>query len=101
MAARRSGPLGERVAGLVLERADDDQDEVDQHPDAEPPEGDQLQDPGADLADIEAVNAEKAEEQAQEHRREDALVRGAGRRLPGTARGAGGRGVMQLLAASA
>jgi len=45
------------------------------------------------------VNAEEAEEQAQQHGRKNALVGSARRLLPGAACGARGGGVMDLLAA--
>lgn len=70
-----SSPLRKLIALLVGEGTDDDHDEVDQRPDAEAAEGDQLQDAGADLADVEAVRAEAAEKEAQQECRQDAFFR--------------------------
>jgi len=39
-----------------------------------PPRSEDLQDPGADLTDVEAVGAEDSEEEAQQEGREDTLV---------------------------
>src|SRR5690606_1029178 len=66
LAVSDSGPLGQLVALLIGEGADGDHDQVDQRPDAQAAEGDDLQDAGADLADVEAVDAKHAEEEAQQ-----------------------------------
>jgi hypothetical protein len=50
---------------LVGELADQDHDEVDQHPYADAAEGDDLEDAGPDLPDVETVHAQRAEEEAE------------------------------------
>ena len=65
-AGRAGSPVEQHPVLLVAERADENDDEVDEGPDAEAAEGDQLQDAGADLADIEAVHAEHADEEAEQ-----------------------------------
>src|SRR5690606_19383886 len=55
-----------------------DHDQVDQHPDAQTAEGHDHEDAGADLADVEAVDAEAAQEQAQQQGDDPGLL--AGRR---------------------
>src|SRR5215211_5177046 len=51
-AARRSRPLRDPVPFLVLELARDEHDQIDEHPDPEPTQGDELEDARADLADV-------------------------------------------------
>ena len=55
-------PVGQDALFLVLERSDEDHDEVDERPDPEEPQGDEHQNPGAHLAHVEAVDAEDPEE---------------------------------------
>jgi predicted Zn-dependent protease len=62
------------VPVAVSKAAGDDDDEVHQRPDAEATESQQLQYSGADLADVETVDAEGAEEKAQQDRRDESLV---------------------------
>src|SRR4029077_3620446 len=57
----------------------DDHDEVDQRPDAAPADRQQLPHTGADLADVEAVHAERPGEDAQEQRDHPRLVADATR----------------------
>src|SRR5262245_33668501 len=64
----------DRSAVAIRELADGDQDEVDQRPDAEAAQRDELQDTGADLAHVEAMDAEEAEEEAQQDGRYEALL---------------------------
>src|SRR5689334_53127 len=70
-----SRPLREPVPFLVPELAAHEHDHVDQPPDAQAPEGEELEQPRADLADIEAVCTEDAQEEAEQSRRKDALFR--------------------------
>ena len=67
--------LGLDEASLFIsEFATDDHDEIDQRPDSETAEGQQHQDAGTDLADVEAVHTEAAEEEAEEDGWDEALV---------------------------
>lgn len=59
-------PVEQRSPLAVLERSDQDDDEVDQGPDAQSTEGQDHQDPGSVLLDIESVNADGTEEEAKE-----------------------------------
>nr|BFF07980.1 hypothetical protein GCM10023233_29490 [Brevibacterium otitidis] len=56
---------GQRAALLVARGADEDHDEVDERPDAQSAGGQQLGDRRADLAEVEAIGAERAEEVCQ------------------------------------
>src|SRR5262245_31409658 len=70
-----SVPLRDAAARRVGEVAGDDQDEVDERPDAaEAAERQDDRDAGADLAHVEAVNSEIPEEEAEQQDRQDALV---------------------------
>lgn len=96
----RSGPLVDDVAVHVPEGADHNHDHVDQGPDAETAECKQLQDAGADLANVKTVDAEYPDKETQQEGREDALLRGAGagRGLHSATAGASARALMDLLA---
>ena len=59
-------PLEDLEAVFVSEGAADDDDEVDEGPDAEAAEGDDHEGGGAVFADVEAVGSEDAEEPAEE-----------------------------------
>lgn len=59
-------PLEDLEAVFVGESAADDDDEVDEGPDAEAAEGDDHEGGGAVFADVEAVGTEDAEEPAEE-----------------------------------
>jgi hypothetical protein len=61
----------ERPAVAVALRAEQHEQQVDEHPDAEPAEGDELQDRGADLAEVEPVCAPVPEQQREEPRRDE------------------------------
>ena len=50
----------ERAAPIVGHCAGDDEDDVDDPPDAETTSSDELQDAGADLTEVETVDAERA-----------------------------------------
>src|SRR5215472_6424221 len=50
----------------ILEGADDDHDQIDEPPDEQPAEREQLQHASPHLADVETVNAEDAEEIAED-----------------------------------
>ena len=66
---QRSGlPVGDRFAVAVGERAAGDHDQVDQRADAEAAGREQPEHARADLADVEAVDAEPADEDAQQQR---------------------------------
>jgi hypothetical protein len=49
-------------------------DQVDEVPDAETAEGDELEDAGTDLAQVEAVDAESAEQPRQQPRSEERFL---------------------------
>src|SRR6185437_8776129 len=51
---------------FILEGADNDQNEIDQHPDAEAAECYEFKDARSDLADIEAVDSQHADQKAQQ-----------------------------------
>ena len=64
----------------VLEVAGHDHDEVDQSPDSEAAESEQLQNARADLSHVEAVDPEGSQEKAEQDRRDESLrTRVAGR----------------------
>jgi hypothetical protein len=58
----------------VAKRTREDQDHVDQPPDSESADRDELKNPSADLSDIEPMRAEDADEEAEEGGGQDALV---------------------------
>ena len=66
----------------VAKGTGEDQDHVDQPPDPEPADREELKEAGANFSDIETVRAEDAEEEAEKSRGQDALVR-LGRRARG------------------
>src|SRR3954470_8191410 len=74
-------PVVEVSLFFVAERANQNHDEVDKHPDAEPTEREDHQDGGADLANVEAMDAQETEEPRQDRGSESALwaCRAAGR----------------------
>src|SRR3954453_18267785 len=74
-------PVVEVSLFFVAERANQNHDEVDKHPDAEPTEREDHQDGGADLANVEAMDAQETEEPRQDRGSEPALwaCRAAGR----------------------
>jgi hypothetical protein len=67
---------------LVLLSAGQRNDEVDEVPDAETAEGDEFEDAGADLAQVEAVDAESAEQPRQQPRSEERFLPDEGLELP-------------------
>src|SRR5688572_22504341 len=67
-------PLGHATPLLVAKLAGNEHDEIDQPPDAEAAAGDEHEDSGRVLADVEAVGAEHTNEQAEQARREGAPV---------------------------
>src|SRR5687768_4851005 len=69
-----SRPLRDPIPFLVLELSAHEHDQVDEHPDPEAAERDELKDACPDLADVEAVRAEHAEEEAEQSGGQDALV---------------------------
>src|SRR5688572_18014520 len=71
----RSRPLDDLLPFAVGERPDDDVDHVDEPPDPEAAEREQLQQARADLAGVEAMGAEHAEREAEQKRRQDAFLR--------------------------
>jgi len=71
-----SAPARDPVTLGIGEGAPREDELVDQRPDAEAAEGDELEQTGPDLAHIESVDAEHADEGAQEERRQQALVAG-------------------------
>lgn len=79
MRARRPSDRGLRVANTLVDRAnhatvgvfelpDDEHDEVVQGPKAESAEGDELQETGADLTGVEAMDTKATEKEAQQNR---------------------------------
>jgi hypothetical protein len=77
--------LVDHVPVCVTERSDDDHDEIDQRPDAEAPKREQLKNSSANLAGVKTMYAKEAEEEAQQSRRENALLRETLRLLGRTA----------------
>ena len=67
---------------LVLLSAGQRNDEVDEGPDAESAEGDELEDTGTDLAQVEAVDAESAEQPRQQPRSKERFLPDEGLELP-------------------
>jgi len=66
-AARGSFPIGDRETVAVVGRAGQDDDPVDERPDAERrPAEQELRDPQADVSEVEAVDAEAAQEEAED-----------------------------------
>src|SRR5579872_220921 len=63
---RSIGPHNHGSALLILEGADNDQNEIDQHPDAETAERYEFEDARSDLADVEAVDPQHADQKAQQ-----------------------------------
>lgn len=59
-------PAQDEAPGLVAEGAHDDEDDVDDHADTEQTAGQQPDDAGADLADVETVNTEESEKDCQQ-----------------------------------
>ncbi len=93
----RSG--SDEIALLVLELAQQDHDEVDQRPEAEQPQGQEVQDSGADLADHEPVDSEEAHEETHDCQR-GLAVRACRAALRGAAMRAGVCGLMNLFSTS-
>jgi hypothetical protein len=60
-----SGPLGDGVAFLIRKTSDNHHDEINESPDAQAAKSEDLQDTGFDLAYVEAVNSQNAEEEAK------------------------------------
>lgn len=58
--------LCQRLSGFIPEAAEENEDQVQDPADAEEADSEQPDDAGADLADVEAVSAKVAQEQAQE-----------------------------------
>src|SRR5262245_39043570 len=73
--APRSRPFGNLVAFGVPEVSDNEPNEIDGRPDPEPTQGQQLKYACGLLADIEAVPAKDAEGEAENHRRQELLLR--------------------------
>ena len=69
------GPAEDPLVVGVAEAPDEDHEQVDEPPDAESAEGDELQEGGAGLAHVEAVSAEVAEEPAEQQGDETGLLR--------------------------
>ena len=68
--------VGDPVAVVLgVEAARHQEDDVDQPPDAHAAQGQQLSDGGAGLAEAEAVEAEEAEQDGVEERRQEVVVR--------------------------
>ena len=67
---------------LVLLSAGQRNDEVDEGPDAESAEGDELEDTGTDLAQVEAVDAESAEQPRQQPGSDEGFLPDEGLVLP-------------------
>ena len=61
-------------AGRVALGAEERDQQIDEPPDAVAAEGDEFQEPRADLPEVEAVNTEDAEQIGQKHRHDEALV---------------------------
>ena len=59
-------PLNQTLAGFVAETAEENEDQIQDPADAEETGGEEPDDTGADLANIETVDAEVAQKQAQE-----------------------------------
>jgi len=59
---------------FVAELPHDDEDEIDELPDVEPPQGEDHEDSCADFSDIEAVDPEGAEKKTEQER-EDIVLR--------------------------
>lgn len=70
----RSSPQIDDVPVAVTEGTDDDHDKIDQRPNTEPAERQELQDAGADLAHIKTMHAKEAQEKTQQCGRQDALL---------------------------
>ena len=68
-------PNFQHIAILVGELADDNQDEVNDRPEAEAAEGQQLRDTGADFSRVEPVGAEAPQKKAQQERDNTFLFR--------------------------
>ena len=68
--------MSERATPLVGHGARGDENDVDDPPDAEAAGGDELEEAGADLAEVEAVDAERAEQNGQKQGNEEAALRG-------------------------
>src|SRR6516225_4374061 len=69
--------MKQATALLVGKRPDQNHDEVDEDPDpAEAAKGQDHEDPGAGLSDVEAVDAQESEEETQQQRDEPGLGRG-------------------------
>lgn len=58
----------------VVKCADDDADQIDDEPDAQAAEGEEVKNSTADFPDIEAVEAQAWEEEAEQEGGQDALV---------------------------
>lgn len=72
-------PRENGLSTFIGELADGDHDQVNQRPDADEPEhGHDGQDPCPDLSDVESVDAESAQEEAQQQGDHPVLLRSSG-----------------------
>jgi MarR-like DNA-binding transcriptional regulator SgrR of sgrS sRNA len=80
-----SRPLVDHVSIRITEGSDHDHDEINECPDPEATKREQLKNSSANLAGVKTVYAKEAEEEAQQRRRKNALLRETVRLLGRTA----------------